>query len=117
MIVSNMSTYLLIDCEYDLSDWPFHNAFVLRQALYNEGGWTPTRRSNRLRLRDRRAPCHRRERWPRSAGQVGGEDKLSPGSGYAASFRLDAVVRACPNTGVEPIPKYASPGVRPASAE
>jgi hypothetical protein len=30
-------------------------------------------------------------RWPRPAGQVGGEGKLFPGSDYAASFRLDAV--------------------------
>ena len=30
-------------------------------------------------------------RWPRSAGQVGGEDKLFLGSDYAANFRLDAV--------------------------
>ena len=39
-------------------------------------------------------------KWPHSPGQVGGEDKLSPGC-----------------DGVEPIPKYASSGVRPASAE
>ncbi len=42
-------------------------------------------------------------RWPRSAGQVGGEDKLFPGSDYAANFRLDAVTGACPGDGVEPI--------------
>ncbi len=55
-------------------------------------------------------------RWPRSAGQVGGEDKLFPGSDYAASFRLDAVAGACPGHGVEPF-VYASSGVRPASEE
>ena len=42
-------------------------------------------------------------RWPRSVGQVGGEDKLFPGSDYAASFRLDAVAGAGPGDGVEPI--------------
>ena len=42
-------------------------------------------------------------RWPRSAGQVGGEDKLFPGSDYAANFRLDAVAGAGPGDGVEPI--------------
>jgi hypothetical protein len=40
-------------------------------------------------------------RWPRSAGQVGGEDKLSPGPDYAARFRLDAGAGACPGDGVE----------------
>ena len=42
-------------------------------------------------------------RWLRSAGQVGGEDKLFPDSDYAASFRLDTVSGACPSDGVEPI--------------
>ena len=56
-------------------------------------------------------------KWPHSPGQVGGEDKLSPGCDYAASFRLDAIAGACSGDGVEPIPKYASSGVRPASAE
>ena len=42
-------------------------------------------------------------RWPRSVGQVGGVDKLFPGSDYAASFRLDAVAGAGPGDGVEPI--------------
>ena len=56
-------------------------------------------------------------RWPRSAGQVGGEDKLLPGSDYAASFRLDAVAGACPGHGVERVSLYASSGVRPASEE
>ena len=56
-------------------------------------------------------------KWPHSPGQVGGEDKLSPGCDYAASFRFDAVAKACPGNGVEPIPRYASSGVRPANAE
>ncbi len=56
-------------------------------------------------------------RWPRSAGQVGGEDKLFPGSDHAASFRLDTVAGACPGDGVEPTTLYASSGVRPASEE
>ena len=60
---------------------------------------------------------HGKLKWPHSPGQVGGEDKLSPGCDYAASFRFDAVAKACPGNGVEPIPRYASSGVRPANAE
>ena len=41
-------------------------------------------------------------------GQIGGEDKLFPGPDHAASAMLD---------GVEPIPLYASSGVRPANKE
>jgi hypothetical protein len=56
-------------------------------------------------------------RWPHLFGQVGGEDKLVPGSDYAAAFSSDAVARACPGNSVGNTPRYASSGVRPASAE
>ena len=41
------------------------------------------------------------ERWPRSPGQFGGDDKLFPGSDYAASFMLAAITTAgaCPGGG------------------
>jgi len=41
------------------------------------------------------------QRWPRSPGQFGGDDKLFPGSDYAASFMLAAITTAgaCPGGG------------------
>ncbi len=61
--------------------------------------------------------AHKQMRWPHLFGQVGGENKLVPGSGYAAVFSSAAVVRACPDNSSGNTPRYASSGVRPASAE
>ena len=58
-----------------------------------------------------------RLRWPWLPGQVGGEDKLVPGSDYAAIFRLAAAAGPWSGGSGKPISLYASSGVRPASEE